>query len=681
MVKNLNIFLKPYKKYKIAIYGLSTETEKILCEISSEFHVAGLLDGYRTEGFLYGKTIISMEQAIKMHIKLIIVVARPGSCRAIAKRIGKKCLENEIALYDVRGRNLLLENKVSYDFKQLQGGKKRELLEKIDNADVISFDLFDTLITRKVLVYTDIFELMDLKLREMGICIPDFVRLRLAAEKELSKKGAPRLEDIYAYVLKAVGGSFLSVNQLAEMEWEIDLSTMLPREDVCSIYRNELLKGSSVIVVTDSYYSKAKIECILEKIVLMKCSRIIVSCEYETSKGQRLYEIISEEFRRKKLLHIGDDEVSDIEKASEKGIDTYRIYSALDLFDAVGGFGMEKYMETLSDRVKVGMFISNIFNSPFWFDNDEKMIMVSDAYQIGYLFCAPVITDFVLWLKERTSVQHLNQILFCARDGYLIGRLFREAAPDVNAVYFLSSRIAAIRAGMENDDDIAYVDSMKYFGSLNEALYTRFGIQESDIKGYEQNKQILYKAEIQRKNYQKYIEKLDIRDENLALFDFVAKGTIQMYLRRLFRKHIKGFYFLQLEPEFMADKGLDIEPFYSDEEKDASSIFDSYYILETILTSPYSQMLEFDENGVPQFAEETRSEKDINCFKQAQEGIQVYFKEYLNLCPISARRTNKKLDEIFLSLIYKVEITDDDFLNLKVEDPFFNRMSDMKDML
>ncbi|WP_026667948.1 hypothetical protein [Butyrivibrio sp. AE2005] len=63
----------------------------------------------------------------------------------------------------------------------------------------------------------------------------------------------------------------------------------------------------------------------------------------------------------------------------------------------------------------------------------------------------------------------------------------------------------------------------------------------------------------------------------------MAKGTTQMYLQKLFAQHIKGFYFLQLEPEFMADKGLDIEPFYSDEEKNSSAIFDNYYILETIL--------------------------------------------------------------------------------------------------
>ena len=81
------------------------------------------------------------------------------------------------------------------------------------------------------------------------------------------------------------------------------------------------------------------------------------------------------------------------------------------------------------------------------------------------------------------------------------------------------------------------------------------------------------------------------------------------------------------------------------------------------------------------YAEETRKESDIRCFQEAQEGIRGYFREYLKLCPISARRTNKRLDEIFLTLIHGVEITDNDFLKLKVEDPFFNRMTDMMDML
>ena len=154
-----------------------------------------------------------------------------------------------------------------------------------------------------------------------------------------------------------------------------------------------------------------------------------------------------------------------------------------------------------------------------------------------------------------------------------------------------------------------------------------------------------------------------------------------MYLQKIFKAHIKGFYFLQLEPEFMADKGLDIEPFYTDQERDTSAIFDNYYILEAMLTSPYPQMLEMDENGRPVFAKETRNEADLAVIKRAQGGITEYFRDYISIVPENYRSVNKKLDEKLFGLINKVQILDEDFLNIKVEDPFFGRMTDIKDVI
>ena len=131
----------------------------------------------------------------------------------------------------------------------------------------------------------------------------------------------------------------------------------------------------------------------------------------------------------------------------------------------------------------------------------------------------------------------------------------------------------------------------------------------------------------------------------------------------------------------MVDKGLDIEPFYSDEEKNVSAIFDNYYILETMLTSPYSQMEEFDENGDPVFADETRSEKDIKVLDQAQAGITDYFEEYMRLTPESVRIENKMLDEKLLALINQIQIKDEDFMALQIEDPFFGRMTAIADVI
>ena len=130
----------------------------------------------------------------------------------------------------------------------------------------------------------------------------------------------------------------------------------------------------------------------------------------------------------------------------------------------------------------------------------------------------------------------------------------------------------------------------------------------------------------------------------------------------------------------MKDKCLDIEPFYSENEKSSSAIFDNYYLLETVLTSLSPQLLEFDTNGNPVFAEETRTLENLKCIEEMQSGIIEYFDDMLPLIE-EDYNYNKMLDEIFLDMINKLEIKDDGFLALKVEDPFFGRMTNVSDLL
>ena len=42
---------------------------------------------------------------------------------------------------------------------------------------------------------------------------------------------------------------------------------------------------------------------------------------------------------------------------------------------------------------------------------------------------------------------------------------------------------------------------------------------------------------------------------------------------------------------------------------------------------------------------------------------------------------SKRLDETFLGLIHNLKISDKDFQELIVEDPFFNRMTDIKELI
>ena len=120
---------------------------------------------------------------------------------------------------------------------------------------------------------------------------------------------------------------------------------------------------------------------------------------------------------------------------------------------------------------------------------------------------------------------------------------------------------------------------------------------------------------------------------------------------------------------------LDIEAFYTQDERN------NYYILETILTSPEPSVNEFNMNGEPIFAEETRTEKDLECVMEEQQGIYEYFITFIKLCPKISMVVNKKLDEILLELIHKLDVVERSFLNLKVEDPFFNRNTEITDLL
>ncbi len=666
---------------KIALYGLGTETERLISQWGSGPKIIGLLDGFKESGEAFGYPIISLQQAVEAGVQQIIVVARPGSCKVIAKRIRKICLENGISVNDVRGNDLLEIKEAKFDFSGINVYTKNDLLTAIDKADVISFDLFDTLIGRKVMFYTDNFYLVAAKLKEENIDIPDFVSKRIAAEKELSVGAAPKLLEIYERLLKDESIEGLSAEELAELEWKVDSSLFVLREGMTEVIKYAKENGKIVVVTTDCYYSKEQLMDILGMFKLDIWDEIFVSSEYGKSKANGLFDVLKEWFAGRTILHIGDDEYVDVEKAAEEGIDCYRIYGAKDLFESVGCFGLEKSAISLPDKVKIGLMLSKLFSSPFQFNADDNRIKITDAKKIGYFICGPMILDFAFWFKEKAQEESMTNVLLCARDGYLMEKIFEKLRIDVlgKIVYFLTSRTAAIRAGVESQEDLDYVDSMKFFGSDDENLRTRFGI--SAESGEDRTQAIFNKSLVQKRNYKKYIDSLGMKLGRTAVFDFVAKGTTQFFLKKLMPQDLCGLYFLQLEPEFMSDKGLNIESFYTEAERDKSVIFDNYYILETILTSPMPSVDEFDEHGNPVYAAETRSEANLACVQRMQEGILEYVDDYLSIVPEEQRVINKQLDEAMLSLVGKLEITDSKFRELVVEDPFFGRMTEIEKVL
>lgn len=675
--------LKKYKNDNIALYGLSNETERVIPELNNQYNIVGLLDSFCRDGEIYGKPIISMDEAVKRKVKLIVVVARPGSCKAIARKIEGFCKDNNIALYDIRGVDLTVRNRIQYSFNNVDGITKDEFYKFVDDSEIISIDLFDTLIMRRTLLSTDVIDIAYARLKEKGIYIEDFFDRRLESEKYLSKNTAPTLIEIYSYMIEKYSISGITAEMLADNEWKVDYELVIPRKELCDIVSDYFDKGRKVYIVSDTYYSRMQLEKMLEKCNIQFYTDILASCEYKTGKTQSLFNVLNNKINGEKCIHIGDDEVADIKSSEKAGIKSCRIYSGIDLFENVGYLGLWDFVKTLSDRIKLGMLVSCLFNSPFQLESEGMNIEVGNSYEIGYNIFAPVISDFVVWLKNQIRINSMRNIWFCARDGYLIKKMYDEFDLKQNSIYFLTSRMAAIRAGIQDVQDIAYVEQMHFSGSIKEQLKCRLGI-ETDI---EKEKLIDFSEEILehvaecRENYRKYIAGLNMAVGDIAFFDFVAKGTCQMFISNIVNEHLKGFYFLRLDEEEMKDKNLDIIAFYEESDKKDSAIFNDYYILETVLTSSMPSVTEFDSSGQPLYTQETRTDKAIHCFEKVQEGIFDYFKFYISICPEKELIENKKLDEEILSLIHKVKVKDEEFLEFKVEDVFFNRMTDMSSLV
>ena len=428
---------------KIAIYGIGKETEKNIPEINEYVEIVGLLDGFRNNGNIYGYNIISLNKAIKIGIKAIIVIARPGSCRAIVTRIKDKCNENNIKIYDVYGNNLLEEKQSKCTLGKLKPYYKKDLMNKIEEADVISFDCFNTLITRQLFSRYDLFELLYNKLSLTEMSLKEFVNQRIKSEKSTAIGLAPNLKKIYEDCV------FFSGIDFAEEEFKIDKSVIIRREELVEVLNYCINKGKEAIVVTDTYYSEKQIKSILNDNSIYGIKKIYASSEYTRGKDTGLFDIVKKDYPKKKILHIGDDYLSDYKSAIKSGINSYKIYSCEDLFYGTNFMpDVEPDME-LDSKIKIGLFISNIFNNPFVFERLEKDICIQNNKTIGYSFCAPLIMDFVKWFEEKTRECNDCQIWLSARDGYLIKKIYEILYPNRKTHYVLTSRTACTNGSSE----------------------------------------------------------------------------------------------------------------------------------------------------------------------------------------------------------------------------------------
>jgi HAD superfamily hydrolase (TIGR01549 family) len=192
-----------------------------------------------------------------------------------------------------------------------------EFASCIDRFDVISFDVFDTLISRKVTNPTDIFDLIEKKTGKRG-----FAKKRIMAEmcaRGRISKGIEdvSIDDIYNEFKNRDFGS-LKRNEIDE-----ELESCYKNPNGYKLYSLARKKNKMIIAVSDMYLPSYIISKILLNASYPDIRRLFVSNEHRKTKSTgHLFSLVLEELNidSNKIMHIGDNYRSDVLGAGKAGI-------------------------------------------------------------------------------------------------------------------------------------------------------------------------------------------------------------------------------------------------------------------------------------------------------------------------------------------------------------------------
>lgn len=183
------------------------------------------------------------------------------------------------------------------------------IVKFLSHFDIISFDVFDTLLLRSCKTPENVFRIIG---KETNI--KKFFNKRIAAEK-LARSGKDyyevNLDDIYNKYLDL--DSNADINYLKEYEMLVEKRVIIPNRKLLKIYYALLLQNKKIILMSDMYLSK---EYICEMLCL--CGYIIpeevfISNEYGCSKrAGTLQKYIGYFYGNVKRIHIGDNLKSDV---------------------------------------------------------------------------------------------------------------------------------------------------------------------------------------------------------------------------------------------------------------------------------------------------------------------------------------------------------------------------------
>ena len=439
--------------------------------------------------------------------------------------------------------------------------KNDDVYELIDKNEIISFDVYDTLLQRDVENPTDLFIFLEKEIISRGELVHGFAKWRIEAENLARKRYREHttLNNIYE-VLSEIKSDFSKVEYM-EMELALEIRMTSVRKDVYKMYMHAIEKKKRIFLISDMYLTKHFINKLLKINGIEGYEELFVSCEYGVSKYKGdLFELV----KSKKAvsyagwLHIGDNIVSDWFMPVIKGICSYTIERKSQ--NLCGIIDNQK-----SDSFEISQMYKYIQN---------RVSDKDDYYKLGYSIFGPILYGVTRWLHQCTKKDDIDIILFAARDGYLFEKAYKEISNHKKTRYILVSRKSLMLPMLSMGEPvdlylkIFFPNLAKYF-SL-EFFLDKLGFSKDESGkflsvykyplGKEYNKfHLLKSGEFQRiydnirtffkvkisdsmLAFSTYLNIKQLEEKNIAFFDLGWRGSLQKCLECILNKEIYGYY-------------------------------------------------------------------------------------------------------------------------------------------
>lgn len=331
----------------------------------------------------------------------------------------------------------------------------KELAEQLMPYDIISFDIFDTAIYRKVDMPNDVFSIM-----AMEIGHGDFINVRktaenVARERKMLTEGTREvsLAEIYDVMVEDYGIDRAIME--SEIKWEVELSTVNPY--IYQVYKELIESGKNVIFTSDMYLPQPVIEKILRKNGYTKYEKLYLSNSYKLRKGDgTLQKAILKEHSGKKVIHIGDSMIGDVEQSRLAGIDALFHEDAREIKP-------DEKTDSMAGSIYRAVINNHMYNG-MW----NKNIYYSHGFQTGGILAV----GYCEYINQVAKRKNIDKILFCSRDCEIIWKIYNRFFKEYKNEYIEISRYAIMGVSLERYlYDWAERFIFRYIGS--DSLYVK----------------------------------------------------------------------------------------------------------------------------------------------------------------------------------------------------------------